>query len=89
MYPSEFVRYADAKKCPCCKGNNVSIAYPSSRHMGAPILFCRSCEGFPMYCGHRNVAYILHTGRYTDVIEMPCQVCGSATEMPHHMALLT
>lgn len=87
MTPHSFVNHADARKCPCCGGNDLARVSPQNRQQGARALFCCDCNGFPMYCGIHEQPYILHTLSYDEMIQRPCKLCGGETLMPHHMAL--
>jgi len=73
MNDSQFIDLSRQKKCPHCRGSNISIYRHPNNH-NCKVIYCEDCYGYPAICINNAQTYI------ADEIESSkeyCKICGS------------
>lgn len=76
MTDRQFMDLSHQKKCPHCRGTNISI-YGHPNNDNVKVIYCEDCYGYPSICNIQGKTYI------SDDITIGinyCKVCGD-TEM--------
>ena len=76
MTDKQFIALSHQKKCPHCRGSNISI-YSHPNNHNCKVIYCEDCYGYPAICSNNEQTYISED---IEISKAYCKICGD-TEM--------
>ena len=77
MTTTQFRELSRQRRCPHCRGSNISI-YKHPENAQCPVIFCNDCFGYPALCVDHGQTFIAENIR-SDI--MYCKICGDREMM--------